>query len=124
MSARRKHGPRVLPPHIRDAARRSRCPDCSSEVTVRWDKRLGVWRTNVAYDDECPQLQWRQRHGAITGAMLVAETGSKLDPGLVAEVLSDFQKATGADAMRVSMDPTSSGVGWREREAIDEWGQS
>jgi hypothetical protein len=52
--------------------------------------------------------------------MLVGEQGRPVPPELVTQLASETQKVTGADVMRVSMDPTTSGIGWRERELLDE----
>lgn len=109
---RRQHKP---PAHILAAFRKQECPDCNASLTVRW--RGGIWQGSIAHDDGCVQLAWRERHGATSTAMIVADPGHAIPAGLVPEVAGLIGEQPGVVGVRVS---DRAALSRRERERIDE----
>jgi hypothetical protein len=103
------------PAHILAALAEQECPDCNSEITVR--RQDGTWRGAIAHDDGCIQLAWRQRHGATSTAVIVADPGRTVPADLVAEVAGIVGKQPGVVGVRISDRAALSGS---ERQRIDE----
>jgi hypothetical protein len=85
-------------------------------VRPRLDRRTGLWQFDVYHDDECPQLTWRQRHGATRSYVITAPEGQTVPPQTVQEVAKIFSQQPGVSGVRVG---TQTGLSWQQREAID-----
>ena len=103
------------PDHVLDAFAQQQCPDCDSELTVY--RRDGIWQCSVAHDDGCPQLAWRERHGATSSVLLAAEPGKAVTPDAVKVVTDALLDRPGVVGVRVS---DHSSLSWQERQQIDE----
>jgi hypothetical protein len=81
------------------AAEAQRCPDCDSEIAL-WQDENEMRHVSVCHDDNCVQLAFRKRHGATTGAIVVADPGQTVPADLVAEVATVIGQ--GSDRVRIS----------------------
>ena len=120
VSAGRKHrrtlARNITPPeHILEAVRRATCPDCNSETTLTADSH-GLWHSHISHDDNCPQLVWRQTHGATHQTMLIAEPGKTVPAEAIAELAQAVASQPGVTALRISTEPALS---WQERRILD-----
>jgi len=107
------------PAHIVEAAGKLACPDCDSEISLRWDEADGIWHTGIGHDDECPQLAFRERHGATTGFALVADPGRTVTKDAITNAVKWISDNSGADRVRVAMEnPADSGFGRSEMEFL------
>lgn len=114
-NGRRFRRQQTPPAHIRAALAGQECPDCNSKITTRW--RGGAWQSDIAHDDGCIQLAWRQRHGATRSVAIVPEPGRTLSADLVAEVAGIVAEQPGVVGLRVS---GRVALSRSERERIDE----
>jgi sulfur carrier protein ThiS len=122
--AQREHQHLEPPQRLQDLARQSACPDCNSEVVLLhrrggddWD-----WSMETRHDDECPQLQWRQRTGAGPSIAVVSKDGGPVPPELftqIAQLLDENGLVPGRIAASAdgTVPPAPS---WQERELIEQ----
>lgn len=111
---RRSIDRRMPPPHVLAAARQAACPDCASDVEL--SSADGVWHVAIAHDPGCPQLTWRERHGALHSLAIIAQPGTTVDPQLVADVVKELAADPHTRAVRVA---TTAATTWTERQIID-----
>lgn len=64
----------VIPPQqVRLAAEGARCPDCASEVVLRFDWQHRFWSIEIIHSDSCPDFDRRRQIGsrALSQVMVV-----------------------------------------------------
>ena len=112
--------PKLKPPaHLVAAAKSQACPDCDSDVDLIYHNPTKTWNVQIAHDNGCVQLSYRQKHGATRSYAMVADPGRTLEAESVAEFADAVRQHTNPDVLRFTFDGNAA-FDRSEREASEQ----